>query len=439
VRPRSPLSVSVSAVFATRAVSLLLAAGTTFVLARVLGPVDLGGYYLLVLVPSSAMAIFSFGLPSALTYFSGRGDDLNEVRTLAILLGLACSAAIAAVLLVLGPVLYDTILAAAPQTLLPVALAATPGVFLTAFATAVILGQQRLRAYNALLLIQATCLFVAQVVTVVILKGGLAGALWTYAGTNLLAAILSVGAMIRLAPFRPTFRGGSARALLRYGTILQPASLAGFFSYRADVFLISLIMRNPAALGQYGVAVNLAELCFYVPDAVSTVLFPRVASSDRAEAAALVPPACRITLSLTMLAGAVLAAAALVGIPLLLPAYLPSLVPTFLLLPGIIGLSASKVLSGYLSGIGRPAPISAVASGALILNVLCNVLLIPILGIAGAAAASLISYSANGLAMARIGSRQAGVPLTAMIRLRAPDVAFLRAAVPRLIVAWKRR
>lgn len=438
MRPRASLSVSVSAVFVTRATSLLLAAGTTFVLARSLGPADLGGYFLLVLVPSSALAIFSFGLPSALTYFSGRGHDLDEVRTLAVIYALVFSTAIAIAFLALGSVLYDTILAAAPQGLLPVALVATPGVFLTSFATAVILGQQQVRTYNTLLLIQGAVLFLGQTAVVVLLRGGLSGALWTFAGANSFASILSLGAMIRLAPFRPTMHLRGATQLLRYGTILQPASLAGFFSYRADVFLISLIMRNPAALGQYGIAVNLAELCFYIPDSVSTVLFPRVAASDRAAAAALVPPACRITLGLTALAGAAIGAGVLLGIPLLLPAYLPSLAPTFILLPGIVGLSASKVLSGYLSGIGRPAPISAVAAGALTLNVVCNLALIPLLGISGAAASSLISYSTNGLVMIWIGARQANVTMAAMVRPRGPDVAFLRAAVPRLIGAWTR-
>jgi O-antigen/teichoic acid export membrane protein len=253
----------------------------------------------------------------------------------------------------------------------------------------------------------------------------LIGAILTYVIVMAGVAAASAAVMIRLAPFRPRLSGRVARRVLGYGIVLHPASLAGFFSYRADVFLISALLRDASALGVYGLAVNVAELCFYIADAISTVLFPRIAASDRRDAALTVPAITRSALALTSIGAFGLATISLVGIPLLLPTYVRSVLPILILLPGVVSLSASKILSGYLSGIGRPGPISVVASVTLVLNIVMNIALIPVLGPVGAAISSLVSYSTNGALMVWLAARQAGVGIGAMIVPRAADLARL--------------
>lgn len=417
------------AVFGTRTIGLVLATGTTFLLAHSLGPGDLGAYYLLVLVPSSMLALVSFGLPAAITYASGRGDDLDRLRTAALVIGLGLAIAVALVLIPLRPVLGSTILAAAPISMLPLALIAVPGIFVLAFSNAIILGRQRVRRYNSLLLAQAVAMFSGQFVVVGIAHGGIGGALGTYVAVTTAMALVAALSVARLAPFRFRWDPSTARGLVAYGIRLQPASMAGFFSYRADVFLISLFLRDPAAVGVYSLAVSIAELCFYIPDAVSTVLFPRVAAAERAAAAIFVPIVSRVTLLLTLAAAAALAFGVALVFPLILPAFSGSIGPAIILLPGIVGLSASKVLSGYLSGIGRPGPISAVASASLLVNLVANLALIPAIGINGAAAASLLSYSLNGVAMIIISARQTGTSIRDMVLVRGTDVDLVRAGV----------
>ena len=77
--------------------------------------------------------------------------------------------------------------------------------------------------------------------------------------------------------------------LFGFGMRIYPASVAGFFGYRADVFLLSAIVGDPRTLGLYSLAVSLGELLFFVPDSVSTVFFPRVAGSERQAADQLTP------------------------------------------------------------------------------------------------------------------------------------------------------
>lgn len=81
----------------------------------------------------------------------------------------------------------------------------------------------------------------------------------------------------------------------------------------------------------------MAELCFYIPDAVSTVLFPRIASSSRDQAAALVPAVTRTVLVLTGLAALILSCAAVVGVPLSLPTFARSIPPALIPVFGPVG------------------------------------------------------------------------------------------------------
>jgi O-antigen/teichoic acid export membrane protein len=422
---RLSLSTGAGTVFATRTLTVVLAAATTLLIAWLLGPEAMGGYYLLILVPSTMLALLSMGLPGAITYNTGRGVDLNEIRTLALALSIGLSVLIVGALLLLQPFLLSTVLAAAPPELVPLAILAIPGFFVASTCNAVILGRQRVRRYAALQATQAVVLFVGQLLVVGLLQGGLEGAIRAYVAIVSLMAVASAVLMIRLAPFRPGARAATARQLMRFGIVLQPAALAGFFNYRADIYLMSTLLRDPAALGVYGLAVNIAELCFFIPDAVSTVLYPRVAASRSTESAALVPVVTRTVLLLTSVAAVVIASAVLIGIPIVLPAFARSVVPALILLPGIIGLSASKVLSAYMTGSGRPALVSAVSVAALILNVVLNLGLIPAFGPAGAALASLISYTTHGTLMVIIASRQAGVGIGELARPRRTDLALV--------------
>jgi O-antigen/teichoic acid export membrane protein len=74
-------------------------------------------------------------------------------------------------------------------------------------------------------------------------------------------------------------------------------------------------------------------------------------------------------------------------------AFLPSVAPLQILLPGVVALGVSRVLSNDLFGRGRPGLSLCVAVVTVVSNVALNALWIPQYGIAGAALASSASYS----------------------------------------------
>jgi O-antigen/teichoic acid export membrane protein len=199
-----------------------------------------------------------------------------------------------------------------------------------------------------------------------------------------------------------------------------------FFNYRADVLLLSWLLGDATLLGYYGIAVRLAEMTFYVPDAISAMLYPAISSSERHEADRFAPAVSRFTMLATTLAAAAIIPAAFVAIWLLLPDFKPAFPALVVIMPGIISLSLSKVLASYTAGVGRPLPTAVAAVVALTLNIVANLILIPRWGIVGASASSLISYTCHASILLVLASRMARVSPLAFVLPRAAEFARLR-------------
>jgi O-antigen/teichoic acid export membrane protein len=321
-----------------------------------------------------------------------------------------------------------------------VSLAAVPFQFLASMSGSVLIGRQRFRVYNVILIGQAVLMLALVVVLVLVLRLGVAGAVWAYVSTAVLASI-AVTVELWRAVGEATEPGApvSLPQILGYGMRIYPASVAGYFSYRADVLILSALLGDAAVIGLYAFAVSLAELTFFVPDAVSTVFYPRVAGMQREAADASAPQVARFTVLITILAVVVLIPVALVAILVIVPDYLGSMLPFLVILPGIVALSSAKVLAGYISGLGLPLSVAGATGASLVLNIVANLLLIPWLGIVGASLASVLSYTTQAVVLAliaaRLSRRRAGdylLPTGAEVRRLVDGVRELRGHLGRV-------
>jgi O-antigen/teichoic acid export membrane protein len=403
----SPFARRIMGVFATRVVRYAVGFATSFVLARVLGPPGRGAYYLVTLTPTTLVALGQLGLPSAVSFFAGRGRSGASLLRVSLLMIVVLSSLLIVATLLALPSLEQTVLKAAPGELVRLALLSLPFQFLASFVGSALIGRQVLRNYNLILVAQSLLMLGLIAIFVGILDLGVLGAVVanvTTAAAAALAITVELRRAIRDDPDEATRPGIRIGELADYGAKSYPGSIAGFFNYRADVFLLSAMLGDPAAIGLYSLAVSLAELTFFVPDSVSTVFFPRVASSDRHTADELAPVVSRFTVLLTALAAIGLVPVAFAAIYLIIPDFAPSLPAFLIILPGIVALSVSKILSSYVSGLGLPLRVALVSSSALGINLIANLVLIPMYGFQGAAAASLISYTAHAVMLLAITS-----------------------------------
>ena len=420
----TPFAKRVAGVFATRVARFGIGFGTSFLLAGMLLPEGRGQYALLVLVPGMLNAVGQLGLPSAMSFFAGRGVRIDQLQRLGLLLTLALSAVLVGGTILILPLLERSVLRPVPADLVLVSLAALPFQFATAFAGSTLIGRQRLRNYNLIVVAQSALMLVGVIVLVGGLDLGVAGALASYVAVAVIAAVATAWELRRAVRDEGT-AGPSVNfgGFVGYGLKIYPASVAGYFSYRADILVLGAMLGDAAAIGLYTFAVSLAELAFMVPDSVSTVFYPRVAGMERRSADALAPQVSRFTLLVTALAVLALLPTAWVATHVVLPSYAGSMAAFLVLLPGIVALSVSKVLAGYIGGLGLPLMVARASIANVVVNLAANVLLIPVLGIIGAALASLISYVLHATLLTVIASRIGGgrpleyvVPTSAEVR-----------------------
>ena len=169
-------------------------------------------------------------------------------------------------------------------------------------------------------------------------------------------------------------------------------------------------LLGPAALGFYSVGVLLAEQVWLLPNAAKLVLFIHVAAEEKErERAAFTPRVVRVMVLVAVPAAVILGLAAGPIVELLFsPRFLPAVRPLRLLLPGAAAMGIARVLANDIAGRGKPLLNSYIAAVTLALNLGLNLLWIPRLGIAGAALASTVSYTATLFARIIIYCRLSG-------------------------------
>ena len=298
---------------------------------------------------------------------------------------------------------------------------------------------------NALTLAQAFVNVSGLVVFLLVLRMGLRGGLsaWaiTVVTTSLLTMAVTAWRARRLAgQVAASPRGWDptlAREALRYGIRAYPASVISFLNLRSDQFVLGYL-AGTASVGQYSVAVTVAELLLFFPRALSTALLPRITRADPDSARHMAASACRHTIG-----GALISAAALIPIGLLIPAvfgeaYRPSVVPFFVMLPGLAAFALAPVLSTYFSGqLGRPIVSSLFAAMSLGVDFALVWLLIPALGVVGAALASTLAYLLTVISMIVYFRRSSGVKLREMLAIKAADLAAYRTLLEPLQRLWR--
>ena len=429
----------VAGVFGTRVVQLISTIVVSFLLARLLGPEGRGVYAVLILVPTTLFAIGQLGLPQAMVFYAGRGARLRDLERHTLTIGLPVSATLVVLTLVALPVLEKTVLRTAPDDLLRLALLVVPLRLIATLAGSVLYGRQAFRVYNLILAAQSVLAVALVLLIVGIVGAGVFGALGAYL---LMLAVGTAAVLVQLDRVRRAAREGapvSGGQLFAYGLRLYPASVGNFFGYRADVFLLGWLVGSSAQIGLYSVAVSLAELVFNVPDSVSTVLFPRMASADREEADRLAPAVSRLTVLVTLGAAVAMVPASWLALWLLLPAFLEGMPALVVILPGIVSLAVAKVLTSYLSGIDRLTPIAGASLGSMGLNIVLNLVFIPAWGIVGAAAASLASYTVYGALMVWFAARESGASWSAFILPTPDDFRRIAAFPARFGSGWRDR
>lgn len=376
-------------VLATVAFSLVV--GVTGVLAtRALGPEERGLLATAVVWSSLAGSVSAYGTPMAASYFAAR-DKAEPPRSATTVI--AISVAIGGVVATLGVVISLFVVPGDAATPMVIAFAGTLPDIVGGAAVGTVMGIGAYRQWGRLRLV-APLLSLSGVVVLVLLSG------WQTAVA--ITTITAVAASIQLFFL--------LRAVAGHGLLNKPsaplvrptlaymwrniASGAGWLiSNRLDLLVLS-VFYPVADVGVYAVATSFGAIIVPIAGSTGNVVLTKVAAGGSDALNRTLVPALAGCLAI----GGGFALTIVLIAPQMVPflfgdGFANSVTPLRILMAGTVALCISSVLASALRGLGRPLePARAELVGAITTLVLLP-LLLPWLGIAGAALASTVSYT----------------------------------------------
>ena len=206
---------------------------------------------------------------------------------------------------------------------------------------------------------------------------------------------------VGLAPGRA--RAGLIRPLAAYGAAQIAALTPAALNAQLDQLVLSQTV--PAAdLGRYAIAVSMTLVPIPLVSAIGNVSFPRLAAQRQVTAATYRLQRLAVLGSLGLATGMLvpLALAAHWLVPLIFGAAYVGAVPLlWILTPGAVFLACGQVVGDLLRGRSQPGAVAWAQGLAAVFTVVLLFILLPIVGVYGAAIASTISYGVALIAMLR--------------------------------------
>jgi O-antigen/teichoic acid export membrane protein len=425
-------------------ISIGLGIAISILLTRGLGKAERGVFTISIVLSELLLILFNFGMSSASVYFISRGEYsarhvFQQNMALLFWISLLTISTGSLVVMLAGSWLFPNI----PTSLLLLSLALIPINLWNRSMGAIFQGLQDFRKYNLPSIVsQLIYLFL-----ILILVWGAqlkaAGALLAYIGAAVASLILFTGLFYQMERSLPSFRFVPEKAyiarIVGYGFRAHISNLLSYLSYRLDNFILNTF-SGTGEVGIYAVAVGLGERMWLPAEAISTALFPRIASlgNEQDKQKRITPLATRFILAISFPLVAGFGAISFWLVPFLYGKdFTASVYPLLSLLPGILIFNLGKILANDLAGRGRVDINLFITGVGTLINISANLLLIPRMGAVGAALSSTISYSVVTLLFISRYVRLTQSHWTDLLILRKTDLILVKRAFLNFIDNFK--
>ena len=392
--------------------------------ARVLGPEALAAAAVGQTIGMIAALVANGGLNIAAIYYlqRARDDRATLVPRLSALLIAACAVSIVIVVAV-GPAVVGWAVGEDDPSLVIGAAGFAAAMIAFEVAGAVLLGLGRSASFTRMELTRGIGSLLA--VGVLLLgpwstaPGFVVGLALGYA----LAAALGLLATGRAGvALMPRFDAQFSRAALGFGLRGQVGNVLQFLGVRLDLLIVPALVDLRAA-GIYVVAVRTSDVVGQVATAASSLVFPRVAGQQDSHSTDFTERATRMTLVAVAMPAVLIAVAAEPILRLLFgEVYAAGTNALVILLVAMVPLSLTRIVAADLKGRGRPGLVSWASLLSAVATVCLDLLLVPQLGIVGAAIASLLAYTIGAAAILLMYRSATAARLGALV----PTLADLR-------------
>lgn len=185
--------------------------------------------------------------------------------------------------------------------------------------------------------------------------------------------------------------------LLRYSLKAHVSNVLTFTNTNVS----SIILKANNGLTDFGVftkAYTIVQQIWILPDAVSMVIMSRIAAmTDTKDKTKLATLSCKLVTYITLVCLPIVVVLAEIFIPIIFPKYTACIEPLKILTVGSFFITYSKVLANSIAAYGKPELNIISTAVGVVFNLGLSLLLIPSLLVTGAALATTLSLTAQGV------------------------------------------
>lgn len=212
--------------------------------------------------------------------------------------------------------------------------------------------------------------------------------------------------------------------IIKFGYMPMLSFLLITLNYKVDLLMLKGLHVAPKQLSYYSVGVQVAELAWFIPDVFKEVLFSKTAKKNNYDEVSAVLRISNLVMVIIIL-GVVAFGKVMLWIFYGAP-FLPAYKVTILIFAGIPAMSWFKIIYTLFNAQGRRKTSFFVLLLSACTNIVANYVAIPVIGIYGAALASIISYSVCGIVFIFLYSKVSGDPVHSLLIMKKNDIKVLK-------------
>lgn len=418
-------SADIVSVFSSNVFSLVANLLLVILLTRVLGAEGYGIYTAILVVPLLVVSFFQMGIRPSTVFLMGSAKHEADNIVSAVVSTLIITGSLG--MLFSGITYLLMFRQGYTPLLVSLALATIPMRLTSIYAGGVFLAKEEMRKANLMNWLTALLMLLFGVIFVWLLRLQVTGALAGLLLSNLIVSVNAINLLRKEYKIKISLRNPLILKMIKLGVVYAASFLIIQLNYRIDILLLQWL-ADKKEVGLYSLGVAVSELLWQIPLAVSIVVMTRSANSTNQK---LMNESTARLIRLSLLAGILLSLVIYAVAPFIIPLvfgrdFTESVRIIQTILPGILFVIVFRILSGQLSGMGKPQVALKAFIPALVLNVIFNLILIPRYGGIGSAISTNISYLAGTLIYVIYYCRITGTSLKAIFAYSRNDFETLR-------------
>ncbi len=382
----------VSITMITQIFSVFLGITTGVIFNRTLGPEIVGIYATVTVILGVALQLGNLGIQTSTVYYtSNKQIPTPKLVGNVILLGATVGLFLMIITAGLTSIFPKQLLNEIDPIFLYLSILIIPFSLVFDFIRSAFLAKQNVILYNFMDITQHSLNLIGLILILFVFQKGL---LEIILFNTILSLFVTITGIIYFQKthsinYKPDF--SIIKKVISYGFVFFISNIAGFLLLRSDIYLINQIL-DLEQVGIYKIAAGFSDTMLILPAVIASILLPKLCSDTKGRLENS-QKAVRVT---TLIMFSILLPFAFIAKEVIYLMYghefLQAHIPLLVLIPGILFFAMENVMAMYLAAHNFPKAIAFSWVAVTILNIIINLIIIPKIGITGAALSSTISY-----------------------------------------------